>query len=467
MKRNILLLIIAVITFGSCGDFLDITPKGKVIPKSVVDYKEMLSDHDMFRVSPINQLMLNDEIKIYKDEAGRFFSPEKLINAFCFKDYVYESSSSTDDDWNKLYKQIYVCNVVIENIDNAEGGDEELRSNVKGEALAQRSYAYFMLVNIYAKHYNPESCSTDPGVPLYLVPDINVSRTRSTVKEVYDQIETDLLLAAELLPQHTSYNIHPVKASAWGLLAKLYLYKGDYVKALQFANEALGFNSFLYDYKTLDFQMTAMKFLGLLNYPNNNPLNNAECIWNKAGHDFFIYMIGVYMSDEHKALYDPADRRLYFSVIESSFFGANLHGGVIYNKDMAHRAGVYTPELYLIRAECKVRQGDIPGAIDDLNTLREKRYNAGYTNLSATGLTETSALELVIKERRKELFLDGWRLFDIKRFNLDPRFAKSVTHTYDNVDYTVTPSDNNLVVAIPKKVIEINPDIEQNERDNR
>ncbi|MEN6618130.1 MAG: hypothetical protein ABFC28_01300 [Rikenellaceae bacterium] len=36
-----------------------------------------------------------------------------------------------------------------------------------------------------------------------------------------------------------------------------------------------------------------------------------------------------------------------------------------------------------------------------------------------------------------------------------------------NVSYTITPSDNNLVVAIPKKVIEINPDVEQNERDSK
>ncbi len=466
MKKTIIILTISIL-FAGCKDFLDITPKGKVIPKSITDYKEMLSDHDLFRVSTVNQLLLSDDITIYADEAGSYFSPESTINGYCYKDYIYESASTTDDDWNRLYHQIYICNVVLENIDTAEGEDELLRNTVKGEALTHRSYAYFMLVNLYAKHYNPQTAADDPGVPMHLVPDINALLGRSTVKEVYDQMEADLLEATKLLPTQRNYKNHPVQASAEGMLDKLYLYKGAYDKALQYADKALQYNSFLYDYKTLNFMMPGMEFMGLLGYPNNDLLQNQECVWNKAGWDFFKYMIGVYLSDEHKALYDPADKRLHFLVIPSSFFGPNLHGGVIYNKDMAHRAGVFTPELYLIRAECSIRTGNIAAGIQDVNTLREKRYYAGYTPLEATGFREESALQLVINERRKELFLDGWRLFDLKRMNLDPRFAKTITRTYDNKNYTLSPTDHNLVVAIPKKVIEMNPNIEQNPRDNR
>ena len=82
-----------------------------------------------------------------------------------------------------------------------------------------------MLVNLYAKHYNPQTAADDPGVPMHLVPDINALLGRSTVKEVYDQMEADLLEATKLLPTQRNYKNHPVQASAEGMLAKLYLYK--------------------------------------------------------------------------------------------------------------------------------------------------------------------------------------------------------------------------------------------------
>ena len=64
---------------------------------------------------------------------------------------------------------------------------ERTRQNIKGEAYALRAYSHFYLVNLYAKPYDPETCATDPGIPLNLSTAAeDKAYTRNSVKEVYD-----------------------------------------------------------------------------------------------------------------------------------------------------------------------------------------------------------------------------------------------------------------------------------------
>ena len=56
----------------------------------------------------------------------------------------------------------------------------------------------------------------------------------------------------------------------------------------------------------------------------------------------------------------------------------------------------------------------------------------------------------------------GMRWFDLKRLNKDPRFAKTVTHSYFEGTYTLEPNSPHYVLPFPLKVINANPLIEQN-----
>ena len=86
------------------------------------------------------------------------------------------------------------------------------------------------------------------GVPMPIKPDINALLPRSSVKEVYGLIESDLLEAAELLPDKGKYNYKPTKSAAYGILARVYLYKADYPNAHTYTQKALDTNSYLYNY---------------------------------------------------------------------------------------------------------------------------------------------------------------------------------------------------------------------------
>lgn len=465
--KKILSILIVVFVLTGCDKYIDITEKGKVVPTTINDYYQLLCDYNAMMISSVNAFYVSDEIKVYKDEVSRiFFGPDVFANGYLWKDYLYNNADDNDADWNNYYSQIYLCNTVIDKIDAAKGSDELLRRTAKGEALAQRSFAYFMLVNLYAKHYNTASYDSDMGVPLYLLPDINAAKARATVKEVYEQIEKDLLVALDLVPVKSTFSYHPCKSAIQGLLAKMYLFQGKYEQARSYADLALQANSFLYDFKDYDFMPGLPKFTGLVNFPTR-ALENKEVVWDKQNGLPFVYMIAVYMSDQHKTLYEAGDRRFYFADAEGGPFGPNTHGNSLFCKDRFYRSGITTPDLLLMRAECNARLSKPDLAIDDLNTLRIKRFNAGTYQAYAKNKTDLEALQLVFKERRLELFQDGWRWFDLKRLNLDVRFKQTLSRDWDGQAYSLKPEDNNYVLAIPKKVIALNSLMKQNPRDNK
>jgi len=73
-------------------------------------------------------------------------------------------------------------------------------------------------------------------------------------------------------------------------------------------------------------------------------------------------------------------------------------------------------EAQLIVAESKLAANDIPGAVAAINAVRATR--AGVPAYDATGQTAAQVLTQIIEERRRELFLEGHRLGDLRRYNL-------------------------------------------------
>src|SRR5690606_38201881 len=123
------------------------------------------------------------------------------------------------------------------------------------------------------------------------------------------------------------------------------------------------------------------------------------------------------------ASYDENDlrRELFFRDFDSNrrllgtYTGINLGFG-----------GIATDELYLNRSESKVRLGDINGGMQDLNDLMITRWATGtFTPFQAQN--ETDALTIILEERRKQLIHRGTRWPDIKRLNLDSRFALTLS----------------------------------------
>ena len=75
-------------------------------------------------------------------------------------------------------------------------------------------------------------------------------------------------------------------------------------------------------------------------------------------------------------------------------------------------------ELYLNLAECYAALKDEQNALKNLNVIRER---AGVRLLIHTDLSTQSLEEWVRNERNNELWLEGHRFFDIRRWMIAPQ----------------------------------------------
>ena len=117
-------------------------------------------------------------------------------------------------------------------------------------------------------------------------------------------------------------------------------------------------------------------------------------------------------------------------------------------------------EQYLIRAEAYAQKGNYSNASKDITELRKARYISGYT----TSLTEKNAMEVIEEERVKELYMEGFRLQDLKRWHKGFE-RKPQEQSLANGSSLKVEADNPLFVwPIPQHEIESpGADIEPNE----
>ena len=103
-------------------------------------------------------------------------------------------------------------------------------------------------------------------------------------------------------------------------------------------------------------------------------------------------------------------------------------------------------DVYLMRSEAKFRNGDIAGALADINSLRAKRGVATYAQSDLT-------LEKILNERGYEFYWEHSRRNDLIRFNkyCDARYEKP----------TVTPTYK-ILLPIPRSAYDADKNIVQN-----
>lgn len=168
----------------------------------------------------------------------------------------------------------------------------------------------------------------------------------------------------------------------------------------------------------------------------------------------------VNFDTELLSLYRPADLRknVYFKKAKDERI---IFKGT-YSPVFGYFTGLATNELWLIRAESAVRTGRIQDAESSLNHLLEHRYKKG-SFISYTFKDTREALETILIERRKELFMRGTRWEDLKRLNKEPEFATTLVREIEGVKYDLPPNDPRWVWPIPDNEVELNH-LEQNLR---
>jgi starch-binding outer membrane protein, SusD/RagB family len=374
---------------------------------------------------------------LYSDELSLSSAVSQTdTKTFYYVDSLFSTPNGNKgtEYWSTFYKYVFACNSAIIGLNESDQLTPAIKDQLLGEAMFMRAFVYFYLVNFYGE------------VPIVTTNDwqANASLSRSSVSEVYQQIIRDLNNARELLSDiyldgnlqpYTSVTerVRPTKWAAIGLLARAYLYNGDWANAEKQA-------SILINYSTM-FSILA---------PDNVFLKNSnECIWQmqpilsgRNTRDAELFLLPatgpssaypVYLSSQLLKSFESGDLRRYGKHwIDSVKVGTA--NPVTYYFPYKYKAGVnssitsvsqlkeYTMllrlgEQYLIRAEAEAMQGNIQGAIDDINFIRLK--HGGLVVPLSIPANQAEALAVIIHERQVELFTElGNRWLDLKRYGI-------------------------------------------------
>lgn len=460
--------------FSGCKkDFLEVSPKGKLIASNTEDYDLALNTRSLFSVSSIGSAMdavanaaLGDEIVSLEP----YFTSSSLRfqRLFRFEDNIYNADQNSME-LDESMQHLYIYNKIINEVMSSQGGSEEKRRAIRAEALIGRAWTYFYLISYYAKQYNEATASTDPGFSIVRENDLTASNfTRNTVQEVYDFIFEDLRLALEDAPD-MNHRLRASKLAGEGLFAKVYIYMGKYDLALPHLNNVLNNLSAsnipvrLINYADLEYDpMFAYDFPRLP--------DNSEIIYGKqVSNAFFALNNEILIPESVYSLYSSSDLRKN-NYMTSTIFGDPFPIG-FYRKVSpgTFQMGVVLPELVLLRAECFARLGHITDAVADLETLRSTRIE-DTEEVKVPAIAKTTKEDLVryiFDERIREFATEGHRWHDMRRIANDPIFAnKTYVHHVYNEDGTLkesfTMNPNRLTLKIPAKILLQNPGMVDN-----
>jgi hypothetical protein len=334
--------------------------------------------------------------------------------------------------WTLQYTSIDHANNVIANIDEASG---EKFKHLKGQAYALRAYNYLNLVRQYQFTYIKDANAI--AVPIYTNPTTPSTEPlpRSTVQQVYDQIISDLTDAERLLPGFKREVKNRLDINVvYGLFARTYLTLEKWQLAADYAAKARA------GYPLMTPQQYTEGF---------SDVSNPEWIWghpqtrtqNKGGSSFLAYIETTPYTTDAKGVnlyygynsivpdphfveqFDSNDiRRSLFKIATqpSEALYALYTYGKFRNKYPDHDGHIVlmrSSEQLLIEAESKARLHDVTGAVNVLNELRVKR---NLSELSASAYNESQLIDEILLERRKELWGEGFRLYDILRLQIAP-----------------------------------------------
>ena len=453
-----IIILLAIVLFSSCStDWLDIKPKGKLIPSKVEDYRMLMDQVNRVTtfgvvVSYGNVLFPTDDVTI-KDDAFTNRYDLSVQNAYTWQEHFYLPEDE-DKDWQALYSQINKYNLVISEVKTATGDQDDINM-VYAEAKIQRAFAYFLLTNMYGKHYNASTAETDLAVPLRLDPLLSGSLERGSVAEIYKLILDDIEEVIDYLPETAEYNHRPSKASSFAFLSRVKLYMGEYGDALTAAEKSLAIYRFLYNYNDLGFES---RYPNVIKMPK--PFENKEVLLRKETTSRGSL---IYPSSSLEQLYDITSDYRWKGMTAVESFPPRISLIYMIEYTSGRDLGLSVSEVILNKAECLAREGDYTLAIDEVNAIREKRYEAGtYTPLTAASREE--AIQIVKDERRRELAFKGLRWFDLKRYNTNDNAGISLQREVNGESFTLSADSPRWVFPIGEKYISLNPEIEQNPR---
>lgn len=498
--KNRLLIISIIALCTACGDFLEPKSKSEFVPKEISALNELLlgEAYPTADVSNLNIFLgvLDDDIDMSKYNTFPEGKHESVYHGvFTWQPDIYErfeAAQLSERNYN-LYQPYYAkirgANAILDYLHTVTGEPEDI-NNVHAQALTLRAFYYFQLVNIFGHPYGDNKDGL--GVPLKLTSQVEETLpNRATVKEVYDQIIADLLLAESLylqLPESIQWeaNHRTSLPLVQLLLSRVYLYTEQWELAKNYAKKVIDNKQF--------------SLADLHSLPEDKPYaiyhiyNCPETIWVYGTIKDFISGWNALKSDNSQGqttfcIFKASDDLL------NSFEEGDLRKTTYFIPEQEATAGVHTlqafgkvevgeesklplagfrfarsfrlSEAYLNYAEAnamlykeKADAAALTQAKEALKELRLKRMeNEEQANVEVANPDEL--ITFVRNERRRELCFESHRWFDLRRYGMP-----EITHRWNTEKgvevYTLKAKDPAYTLALPTSALKAHPEMVQN-----
>ena len=482
-------ILLAGIFLASCDGYLDKIPDNRTSIDTPEDLSELL-------VKAYPDATYFGFCHSMSDNAGDAGSEAPFVKQyeqpFFWNISTVDSQDSPDYYWSACYQAVAHANDVLEVIDKEKLSDGSIPERFQaqyGEALLARAYAHFMLVNLWAKHYNPASSDTDLGVPWVDEPEKVVIKEykRETVGFIYGKIVKEMEEGISYIKDE-AYKIpkyHFNIAAAHAFATRVYLFMGNWDMVLKHTNEILGVNpaSQLRDwngfYKSLSVEEIKQQY-NSTGEKSNLLMTSVMSIWSR----YYAYQRYGYGLEQEQEIMDKdlvCGGSYSYSIRYYSGFDRRLIPKFFENfkkTDISSETGyIYltaplfsVEEVLLSRAEAYVMKKEYESARNDLDAFFSKRvtdyaskagpvtdenvkalYSSDETELKAfydIDADQAAYLKCILRQRRVEYLFEGLRWFDIRRFQIP------VTHKdIDGNTYELAGDDNRKNLQIPKSAI--------------
>lgn len=440
---------------AACKNFLTVQPQGKVIPETVEEFAAIIHNRIRDIEGGGDEYIIGNMETILRLEGCSDDLDANIKAGNNLAVYAGALINNRQSDYRDTWEIIKDCNIVINEIKDRES---ERAKSVLAAAYSIKAICYYNLLRDFCEAWDKDKASSQLGLPIVDILDISAKPARAKLSETADYILKlfDKALdnkTEEKLFLFTEYIIKSYKA-------KLLFWMEDWGRLIPLCEDIMTNSGYV---------LTPLaEYENMINSPDK-PLGEViirSHINNSSELDWYFSALRTYISTR------PANGKLI------ALFGSEPEKDVRYKACFdSKRFNLKQPEakvrlseivLMLAEAYCHVSQEE--KALQLLNNLRKERIEEvkDYSLASlpplrtgdrivedCAGKPLTPLLQAIFDERRKELYLEGDRWFELKRNGCPQWWVISNGLKYTTRKYMYT-------APIYKGDIELNPELIQN-----
>ena len=446
-----LAVIFMLITIASCSDFIDLEPETSLSSAVAFDNIEGVEAGINGAYSTIHQDWVERQIVFAECLASNVFEVNTLGNSNYQAALRHEAWTDLFNIanylWNLSYRAIDLTNQILAAMPDIPEPNQQIgaeKRRLSGEAHFLRGLNYFVLNRFWAQPQNGLS------VPLQLTPfKPGDTPFRGTIDEVKNHVITDLKEAETLLEGVESNNGRATIWAVKALLARVYFEYKDYTNAEAYANDVIengrveGKKLALLnggDFRSLySANVTTENVFTLMATPRDRTNTRLFEIFSLSSSAVELSMSKPFWNIISKNKNDLRIEQLHedFRTAWACYKYDDRDMNISY---------IRLSEMYLIRSESKVNNGDLDGALADLNALKTR---AGLDETTYTD--QEDLLDQIFRERSLELSMEGDNIHNLKR--LEQPIG----------GYPWEEARFKLVFFIPEKEVQLNSNLVQND----